>query len=362
MSVISHTHPAWRGRRRRAALGPLWALVFLAATLTAPAGATAPPEETAAAAVRTPGEALDPVVVEVVRMADAKVTEPVILRWLETSGHRPARVGSRELIELKRAGASDKVTEKLLDLAGSFAGTNRAEHAERSEHGGGPDPHASQSAAAQPAPGDGSRAGAASGPVRSAGAGAGAGAASFHWSIQYLPNFLADDVRWDLYVYLDGRYMAWVKTPLVSFLDKPLEFDYSLAPGHHVLRLIEERHVRKPNTNEWDNQARVAPKALELEVKPEIAGRVDLHLEVRTRGGPVSMRVTQGDAEVAKAQPSMPLPEHWQPLCEEAPGQHEPCLRWADLWPGIASLASREQIRGELERQGFHPDPVRTPK
>lgn len=315
-----------RRRGRQAALGFLLPLAWLAAPAAAHAGLKALLQDNSQTAQAA---AVDPVVQEVVRMLKAKVTEPVILRWLDTSGRRPGAVGSREVIELKQAGASDQIIEKLLDTAAKGGGAT------------------TRGRSAGPAPGDPAR-GSATPPH----------AANLHWTIHYHPNFLEDDVRWDLFLYLDGHYLAWVKAPLVSFLDKPLEFDASLAPGHHVLRLVEERHVRKPNTNEWDNQARVAPKPLELDLKPDLPGKVDLQVEVRTRGGPISLRVIQGDAEVLKAQPSVPLPEHWPPLCEEVPGQRDPCLHWADLWPGVPAPPSREEVRADLERHNFRPEPA----
>jgi hypothetical protein len=286
---------------------------------------------------------IDPVVREVVRMLGAHVSEPVVLHWLETGGRHPAAVGSRELIELKRAGASDKVTEKLLDLAKKRSGGGSAGTAATG-----------QTALADP-PGAHEQAG--SGEVLLA---AGPHGAPFHWTISYHPNFLEDDERWDLYIYLDGRYLAWAKTPVVSFLQKPLEFDRKLPPGHHLLRLFEERHVRKPNTNEWENQARVAPSGFDFDIAPDTAGKVDILVEVRTRGGPVQLDISQGGNEIAKAQPTMPQPEKWQPLCDENPRDRGPCQPWTALWPGVASLPSREDVRDQLEHSNFKPDPVRS--
>jgi hypothetical protein len=272
---------------------------------------------------------LDPVVQEVVRLLGSKVSEPVIERWL-AEGHHPAVVGSRELIVLKQAGASDQLTEKLLDLA-----TRRTATAS----GNPPQAAAGRDAdTAVPSPGR--------------------HAAKLLWTVTFHPNFLADDERWDLFVYLDGRYLAWVKAPVVSFLQKPLEFEASVAPGHHLVRLMEERHVRKPNTNDWDNQARVAPKALPLDLKPDTPGKVEVVLEVRPRGGPVTLQISQGDSVEAKEQPSLPLPENWQPLCEEVPAQKEPCLHWSDLWPDVPTVPSREAVREQLERAHFRPLPA----
>jgi hypothetical protein len=325
-----------------AALGLASILISLAQAAPAEAARLAAAAALQAGAPATaPMQTIDPVVREVVRMLGSHVSEEVILHWLETSGRRPAVVGSRELIELRRAGSPDKVTEKLLDMvAKKPSGGSSAAKSGDPVAGAADPPPAQQAKAAdlQVSPGP--------------------HGAPFHWVVSYHPNFLEDDERWDLYVYLDGRYLAWAKTPLVSFLEKPLEFDRKLPPGHHVLRLFEERHVRKPNTNEWVNQARVAPAAFEFDIAPDTPGRIEVLVEVRTRGGPVQLTVTQGAAEIAKAQPKMPQPEKWEPLCDEVPNLRGPCQHWAELWPGVAELPSREDVRDQLEHSSFRPSPV----
>jgi len=307
---------------------------------------------------------LDAVVQEVLRMLHAKVSEPVILHWLATSGQRPAAVGSREIVELQRAGASDPLMTRLLDLAARQPSPQPAPQS-AAEHAAEPSTGAAAPAAA-PAPPE--------------------HAASMHWRIAYHPNYGADDERWDLYVYLDGRYLAAVKAPTVSFLDPPLELDRSLAPGHHVLRVAVERHLRKLGRSGWTHAAKVAPAALAFETAPDAAGAVELRCETRLRGGPLTLRVTQGDAELARAEPTMAPPDAWPWLCEEltagqaagkgarlssptspsSPSSLSPlggsrsklssCLHWADLWPGMEAPPSRDAVRADLERRGFRSD------
>ncbi|HEV3455570.1 MAG TPA: hypothetical protein VHG32_03380 [Thermoanaerobaculia bacterium] len=335
--------------------------------------------------------AVDLVVQEVLRMLQAKVSEPVILHWLDTSGQRPAAVGSREIVELKRAGASDPLMTKLLDLAAERAAAEQptgppAAGARPAAPGPAAAPATAGPAAASAAPAQGSGAAAAAAPpaagtapvapapaVPAAVAAAPGHAASMHWRIAYHPNFGADDERWDLYVYLDGRYLAAIKSPVVSLLDPPVEFDRSLAPGHHVLRVVEERHLRKFGRDGWTHAAKVAPAALAFDVAPDAAGRVELRCETRPRGGPLSLRVTQGDVELARAEPAIAQPDDWPRLCEEvtagqpagrrppgsARGNLGSCLHWADLWPGVTAPPSRDAVRADLERRGFRPDPAR---
>jgi hypothetical protein len=352
---------------------------------------------------------LDAVVQEVVRMLQAKVSEPVIVHWLDTSGRRPEAIGSREIVELKRAGASDPLTTRLLDLSASKSAPGEGPAASAppkpvptapapgarapgqpaatvpssavaapSQEGAAAAPAARAEApasAAGPASAASTPAPAGSTPVaaETAARGAPGQAANVHWRIAYHPNFGPDDERWDLYVYLDGRYLARVKAPVVSLLDPPLEFDRALAAGHHVLRVMEERHLHNFGRSGWSHAARVAPAVLAFDLAPAAAGRVELRCETGQRGGPLRLRVTQGDAEVAKATPAAPEPDAWPPLCEEAAAGRsagrrasgsagrEPasCLRWTDLWPGVPAAPSRDAVRAELERHDFHPDPAR---
>jgi hypothetical protein len=356
-----------------------------------------------------PEATLDPVIQEVLRMLHAKVSEPVILHWLATSGQRPAAVGSREIVELQRAGASDPLMTRLLDLAARQPASEHASENAAAPSAGtvgtaAPAPAAAASSAASaaqaapaptpatatapppaaagtpapPAPPSPAAAPVSAGtaaPAAPAAAAAAAAppdhAASMHWRISYHPNYGADDERWDLYLYLDGRYLAEVKAPTVSFLDPPLELDRSLAPGHHVLRVAVERHLRNLGRSGWTHEAKMAPAALAFEIAPDAAGAVELRCEARLRGGPLTLRVTQGDAELARAEPAIAPPDAWPWLCEEltagqaagkgsrlsslsgSRSKQSSCLHWADLWPGMEAPPSRDAVRADLERRGF---------
>jgi hypothetical protein len=425
---------AARAARRGAVV--LAAALVMTLAAAAPNGALAAPAGAADGGARSagggagtaPGAAgkddgaakLDAVVQEVVSMLRAKVSEPVVVHWLDTSGRRPATIGSREIVELKRAGASDPLTTKLLDLAARKAPGEEAAAAAAAASpkataprpaGAAAAPAAAAQAPAAPAPAAQAPAaqapaapataaqapaapapaqaaqppasaaetqapGAAASAAQAAAAGRGlpGHAANVHWRIAYHPNFGPDDERWDLYVYLDGRYLAWVKSPIVSLLDPPIDFDRALAPGHHVLRVVEERHLHNFGRSGWSHEARVAPAVLAFDLAPDAAGRVELRCEPGQRGGPLRLRVTQGDADVAKTQPAIGEPDAWPLLCEEAAagraagrraaaaGGREPasCLHWADLWPGVQAPPGRDAVRAELERHDFRPDPARS--
>jgi hypothetical protein len=317
-----------------------------ARTPATPAGGAGGTGETdAMASNASAADTLDPVVREVVQMLAAKVPEPVILRWLGQTGRRPAALGSADLIALKSAGASEALLDKLLELAGP------------------PPPAANPAAgapAATPAP---------------APAPAPAGEIRVHFNVEYRPYFGEDEEVWNLFVYLDGRYLASVKPAVVAQMTRPLEFDRTLAPGRHFLRLIEERHLEHPLDHGWQHQARVAPAELPFELRPGAAATIDVGLHemtLRRRPSPLSLTVAQGDATPAGLSPAVPPANRWPLLCEEVetsdrPGhapsaatrrQLEHCLRWVDLWPGTPDLASRDQVRASLERLRFKPGPA----
>jgi hypothetical protein len=351
------TRRPWRRDARRVRFVLALAGAVALPVLLAAGGAGRALQEKTAAKAQAP---LDPVVREVARMLGAKVSEPVIVRWLEAPEHHPTAVGSGEVIELKRVGASDGLIEKLLDLAGKGSASQAAGSSS-------PTSAAAGGGATTPAAG-------ASGALAAVAAPAAPGGpvAALHWTIAYSPNFAEDDEAWDLYIYLDGRYLVWVKAPLVSFMGRPREFDHAVSPGHHVLRLIEERHERKPDGSGWSNEARVAPTALAFDLASATAGKVEIRCEVRRHGGPISIRLTQGDRQVLKTQPRIGQPETWPALCEEVTPNDtsgkDPtwssqralarCLHWPDLWPGLPPPPTRDAVRADLERQSYHPGPA----
>lgn len=272
-------------------------------------------------------------------MLEAEVSETVILRWLDTGGRRPASVSSQELIDLKRAGASEALMEKLLERAGEPA----------------------------PAP-----APAAPSPARTNDP---SGAVPLRVHLQYQPLYEEDEEPWDLFVYLDGNLLARVEGPVVSAFARPLIFDGSLPPGSRVVRLVQERH--RLRTGGWRHEARVAPESFSFTLQPGEPARLEIQvrqvkLALRQPPAPLSFRLVQGERTVAESGQVGKAPETWPPLCEEIeanpePGQRpalpirrelERCVRWAGLWPGMAGIPTREAVRAELERYRFRPVPT----
>jgi hypothetical protein len=300
-------------------------------------------------AVALPARAadLDPVVQEVVRMLEGGVSEPVVASWLESSGRRPAHVDGAELVALQKAKASEDLMKRLIRLAnGAPAPPSPATPA--------PEPPAAPvPASAAPAPAQALAAGI---PVR--------------FQLGYRP-FTSDEnaPSWSLFVYLDGRLLTWGRPAAISLTTRSWGLDRTLPAGHHVIRLVQERHERKFGSDGWVHAARVAPEPLAFDLVSGGPWRVSLQLDqvkIR-RQGPLTLRVTRGDREVAVAAGGGE-PDSWPPLCEDveanvagrspsadARRQLASCVRWDGLFPGIAGIPPRDEVRAELERDRFQP-------
>jgi hypothetical protein len=299
---------------------------------------------------------LDPVVQEVTRMLEGGVSEPVVASWLETSGRRPARVDSAELVALHKAKASDDLMKRLIRLAsGAPAPAAAAPETQ---------PIQPASAAPEPAPPP---------PAPAAAlvpAAAAAGTVPVRFQLAYRPFAAEEDApSWSLFVYLDGRLLTGSKPAMVSLTTRSWELDRSLPAGHHVIRLVQERHERRFGSDRWQHASRVAPEPLAFDLAAGGSWRVSVQLDqVKiSRKGPLTLRVTRGDREVA-AVTGGAEPDVWKPLCEDieanvaggkpsADARRElaRCVRWAALFPGIDGVPSRDEIRTELERDRFQP-------
>lgn len=314
-------------KRRPLCVRGLWLISFLGFWAAGPALA----QET---------KVEDPVIQEIVRMLAAEISEPVIVRWIETSGRRPAAVSSSDLVALKQAGASDDLLGKLLEMAGAE-----------------PAPTPTPMEAPAPAPA------------------APSGAVPMRFEVRYQPVSVEDEEPWDLFVYLDGRLLARAESPMAALFPRTVTFEGSVAPGPHVLRLVQERHRRR--SGGWYHEARVWGEPVLFTLEPETPGELKLEfrqvkLSLGAGDAPLSWRVTQGERTAAESGPAGTRPETWPPLCEEIEAnlergkrpalpirrELERCLRWTGLWPGIAGVPSREEVRAELARYGYRPVPA----
>ena len=392
------------------------------AALAAAGAGTAPAAEAAPAPLADPA---DPVVAEVLRMLRGGIASPVVALWLDKSGKRPAAVGSGDLVALHEAGASDELLKRLIQLAGGAApgaapaGSAAGAPAKVASTPAGSPPasarpaptaaaapsatvQAKPTAAATPAPvaapappaTDTSPALAASSstqPAQSAGAlgsaantslaaagpAAGAPAApgatamvKTHFAVTYRPISVDDESQvsepWWLVLYVDGRFVASVKPGPALLPLPPRTFDHELAPGRHLLRIAQERHLTRGAGRGYTSRSRVDPSELPF----ELGAAGDAQIAVRfgeksfRHPGPIAVSVEQADRQVARLEPPGPAPEAWTAVCEDvqaaAPaGARLPsaarhdlarCVHWAALWPGIAALPSRDEVRAEVDR------------
>lgn len=302
-------------------------------------------------AAETPSGILD----EVRTMLEAGMSEPIILKWLDGSDHRPRRPSAADLIGLKQAGASDELLARLLELAGEAPKPAPDEAPILTPTA--PDPTVAPPAAASPR-----AAPRAEVPV--------------YFELSYAPDFSEDEDEWGLYVYLDGEPLSYV--PAGSLLSaKPVRFRQYLAPGKQTLRVAQERHVKR-GRDRWFHAVRMAE--IELPLQLEAGPRADVELKFRQpqfafgrSEGPVSFRLVQGKS-VEVIEKTGGDPEEWPLVCEEieanaAEGQElkkslrkqlEDCVRWAELWPGL-DVPSRDEVREALALFRYRPIPKDQP-
>jgi hypothetical protein len=365
---------------------------------TTPAAGAAAPASAAEAAPAPPADAADPVVAEVLRMLRGGVASPVVALWLDKSGKRPAAVGSGDLVALHEAGASDELLKRLIQLAGgATTGPSAAVPAGVSATAG-----AQPAATARPAPSVAasapSSAASAPGatpapaapapavpsvsiasapsppaPAASSTAAAAPAAASMvktRFAVTYRPISVDDESQvsepWWLVLYVDGRFVASVKPGPALLPLPPRTFDHELAPGRHLLRVAQERHLTRGAGRGYTSRSRVDPSEISFELGP--AGEAQIAVRFGEKSfrhpGPIAVSVEQADRQVARLEPSAPDAESWPAVCEDIPaavpaGSKLPsaarqdlakCVHWAALWPGIAAVPSRDEVRAEVGR------------
>jgi hypothetical protein len=273
-------------------------------------------------------DTVDPVTTEVVRLLGEGLSSSLVLEWLETSGRRPETVGADDLIALSNAGASESLVQAYIALAGDLDSEPRA-------------------VKLPPPP---------------------TGPATLEVGLEYRPRKITGSPEdWHLFVYLDGSLLVW--SPGGDMVvDRKLE----LEPGHHLVRVLQERHtlvsVRK---KEWKHEARVCLVPIELDLKAGTAHALDLEVvaEDAADGGVLSWTLTRGDEEAESSTNRGGSFYEWPALCEDILGNLPErkwdnrstrkmmvgCSRWDSLWPAVADLPDRHQLRKEMQAQEFRP-------
>jgi len=281
-------------------------------------------------AVEDPPAAGDPVVHDVVRLLEAHLGEPLILRWLEDNDAHPGALDAGDLVTLKQAGASDELITALLDRVRDAAAPGAPAAAAPAE-------------AVAPAPGSHTMTD-----------------VPLDVALRYI-HIPDEGEPWDLVVYLDGT--PW--PPLVAASSERSAriwaYNRVLTPGPHVVRWAQERH-RDRKGERWLHAARFAPESLAFTLAPAESAKLEFEFRDRTGiikrfGGPIDARATQGERTLAEVH-SNGDPLDWKLLCEDIetslagakPGIDDRralryCVHWATLWSGVPELPSRDAVR-----------------
>jgi hypothetical protein len=292
-------------------------------------------------AVATAAEESDdvgPVVLDVVRMLEAEVDSAVILRWLDQVDTPPDTISADEMILLKRAGAPQEVVERLLEMS------------ER--------PPAPETTAPRPRPAPAASPPAASEDVLE-------DCCEVDLSVLFRPYYPIDDLDedegWDLYVYLDGSFLARAIRGRTA-----TESVARIPPGEHTIRLLWEIHSRRGRgeSASWEHDARVAPEKIRLDLPSGEGWKLEISWNEGRFGGnkgPLSWSLTAdgrpsvGESDLGNAR------DDWPVLCEEIEvnvpdGETMPgwarramkdCVTWASLWEGLDAFPGRDQARDE---------------
>ncbi len=308
-------------------------LLFLA--LPAPVGAAAP------------GGARADTVARVERMLRAGIGPGVVLAWLERERPPVPHLAAEDLVRLREAGADDALLRRLVDLSGTPG-----------------------RGAGRPAP-PGERK-----PAGAAGAvpGTGKEPVPVRVTLEYRPRRRDDEDPWALYVYLDGRPVAWSPGPRTPFSNPRISFVLPLAPGRHLLRVARERHLpRSLGSSTYRHEARFAPPAIPLDVSPEEGLELLLRVREDRRGRArpaLSWTVSRRGRVLVDRRNQGPPPGAWPELCEDVEAtlpagsrlrarKLERCVRWKTLWKDVpGGVPERKKVLEELRRYGFRPVPL----
>jgi hypothetical protein len=304
------------------------------------------------------------VIPEIVRMLEAEVAEDVIVRWLDHDARVVATLSSDDVIALSNAGASTTLIKHLMAQA-----DDPPEPASQPVPQAMPDDAPappSRQVPALPSP--------VAEPVTPVATPDGKVPVEFavHYRTSRDPD-LDEDEQWHLFVYLDGQPL--VRSDGKNWLTKSkrvVEITQRLDPGHHVVRLVQEKHARRGG--KWFHEARACPEPIEFTTAAE--QRLEIEIVEGTGIGMARRRTyrwsaSSGPAASGDLHPLTGPTSDWPRLCEEvesniegkqkvpryARRQLDGCVRWTDLWPDVEGLLARNEVRAQLERADFRPSP-----
>lgn len=284
---------------------------------------------------------------EATQMLAAGLSSDFVLEWLEGSAVPPARPTAEQAIALRKAGATDALLRRMLEMATEEVAAQ--ELASAGEAQGAPPP----GAAGRPFQGEG---------------------VAVAFELAYVPRFDPGEATWDLYLYLDGRPLSYVPAAGASALQEmaePLIFERELAPGEHFLLVALERHGRR-GRGAWHHQAKAVPEAFRFELnrgeEAWVSVAYEQGLEELLGGrGPVSFAMEQAGRTGSLADVGGD-PAEWMEICEDLESEVQDlkekkreqrlagCAPWASLWPeGVAP--SRAAVWEALAAFDFRPLP-----
>jgi len=280
---------------------------------------------------------------DAVRMLNEGVGSPVIVEWLAKETRRVPALSPDDVIGLTRAGASEELVERLIEMS-AHEGTSSAP------------PAAPAAAAVRP-------------PEPSA-----AGTAGIAFSFSYRSQ--SDDGpelgnRWALFAYLDGELLTWSKSS-GTFSLRTVNTSKQISPGPHVIRLVRESH--KPRGKDrWEHQSLVEPTPIVFEVESGDGWHMSISwtqpaFSVKEQR-PMSWRLTRWNVDVAGAEKTGTRKDDFDQLCEDAeasvPDGKKPnstvkqqlkgCVHWSSLWVGVEDFPSRAELLEAFEKDDFRP-------
>lgn len=289
--------------------------------------------------------AVDPVVADVIRMLEEGVDPGFIADWLDSSAAKPGELAADDLIALTKAEAPEELVGKIIKMAGG-APEAVAEPAE-------PVPEIAPPAKMPPG-------------VKTV----------VGFMIDYRPAMVEyQTLPWDLFIYLDGqpisRASGWA-SHTGKHLDKRF-FEKELAPGKHVIRILQEQHTLKSKRKgRWSHSARVFPTAILFDLDEAGAWSVEIMVDeegvlMPGRRKPVDWTISRDGDLVEQGVGLGPTTHRWPLLCEELEttlserqmnsnsGQRMlgECLPWDSLWMDLESVPDRATVRGEMQRSNF---------
>ncbi|MDA8020091.1 MAG: hypothetical protein MPN21_21845 [Thermoanaerobaculia bacterium] len=302
-------------------------------------------------------------------LLQADMTEDVILLWLETQP--PATPQAEDLVALRDAGASDQILTKLLSLdtaTTAAAGESEPNEATLSSSDGPTAEATAPPAAASPSsvseapssPPEGLTSVAVAAPSTPTAT----GDTVVNFTLSYLPEFQPDEKDWDLYVYLDGKPLAYVSRGSRVLGGDSLQFEQALEPGRHQIRIVQENHELGEGGSYVDDshEARISPVDLVFQLQPgdaevEIRFKRPL-LEFRSTG-PIHYRIAQGGRVLLAEEGAGGDPDSWTPLCDDAEvaGLEPPraCRDWAGFW--VVDAPPRHDVIRALSLFDYRPVP-----